>query len=154
VLVRPNLLLTLLLVSACGDDGPNLDEVDRWRLTSANGLPLPAPGNATGGEDWAAGTLQFTGETGTFSRCMRPAGTSDLIDRPTAFVFNAIGGGFELHYFERRANVPDTARLDAGELTLRYRNVVGVTGEEVVGVDILTFVPQPNIPVPACDAVQ
>ena len=39
--------------------------------------------------------------------------------------------------------MPDTATIERGELTLRYRNV---SGDEVEGVDELVFLPRPGAP--------
>ena len=149
---RRVLPLLVFLVVACGDNGPDLEGQRRWRLTGANGLPLPAPGNATGGESWVAGILEFTGETGTFDRCMQPASSSDLFRRPMTFVVHPIAGDeIELSYFDRRGLEPDTASIKDGELTLRYRNVIN---GEVQGVDVLAFILQPGAPAEACSLVR
>jgi hypothetical protein len=140
--------LVVILGTSCGDNGPDLDEQSLWRLTSVNIQPLPALGNATAGETWVAAVLRFAGETGNFDRCMGSLSTSDRFSRPTALVVHPIGDDkLELSYFDRRTTVPDTATLEGGELTLRYRSVV--LGQ-VQGVDVLTFVPQPGAPPEAC----
>ena len=142
------LLLVVIVVTSCGDNGPDLDEPSLWRLTSVNAQPLPAPGNATAGETWVAAVLRLGGETGNFDRCMEVPSTSDRFSRPTALVVHPIGDDrLEVDYFDRRATPPDTATFKGGELTLRYRIVV--LGQ-VQGVDVLTFVPQPGAPTEAC----
>lgn len=138
--MRRRVLPTMMIfAAACGDGGPDIERFEgAWRLTSVNVLPLPAPGNATAGETWAAGVLQITGETGSFDRCMRDPSTSALISRSSAvLVTPASGDEFTLEYFDRRSSPPDTATLSGTQLTLRYRNTL--IGQE--GLDVLAFVP-------------
>ena len=132
----------LILALACGDNGPEAGEIDgAWRLTSVGILPLPAQGTATGGEVWLAAILDVTGQTGFFDRCMRdPSGTT-RVSRSTAVLVDPIDGDrVKVSYFERRVNLPDTATVNGGQLTLRYRDIVS----DPPPVDVLTFVRMPG----------
>jgi hypothetical protein len=134
------LVIATLLVAACGDSGPDTDSfTGDWRLTSVNSQPLPADGNATGGEVWLGAVLQLDQDSGSFDRCMEVSPGSLPVSRSTAVLIAPIGENrIEVSYFERRDNVPDTAEVDGEQLSLRYRNVIG---GEVQGMDELTFVP-------------
>jgi hypothetical protein len=129
----------MTLAAACGDAGPEPGRFEGlWRLTSVNIQPLPAAGNATAGEVWAAAVLQITGETGFFDRCMRDPSTSTLTSRSTPVVVASVSDDrVSVSYFDRRASEPDTATSDGAQLTLGYRNTL--IGQE--GLDVLTFVP-------------
>ena len=133
-------LAMLGLVTACGDAGPHTEDfTGEWRLMSVNSQPLPAAGNATGGEVWLGAVLELGQESGSFDRCMQVSPVSVPVNRSTAVLVDPIDGDrIELSYFEREDMVPDTAEVNGEQLTLRYRNVI--TGE-VQGVDVLTFVP-------------
>jgi len=144
------LLIVVILAPACGDSGPESNGFEKglWQLTSVNGQSLPAPGNATGGEIWAAAFLQFSGATGNFERCMESPSTSERFSRPTALVVHPISDDkAELSYFDRRTPVPDTAALSGAKRTLRFRNVVL---DQVEGVDVLSFVPLAGAPPGVC----
>jgi hypothetical protein len=142
------LLITMTLVAACGDSGPETDRFQGlWRLTSVNIQPLPAAGNATAGEVWAAAVLQVNPETGFLDRCLEDPSTSTRTSRSTAVLIAPVSGDrIEVSYFDRREAVPDTATLDGAQLTLRYRNIL--IGQE--GLDVLTFVPLAGELPPAC----
>ena len=150
--MRRRVLFTVMVfVAACGDGGPEPERFQGlWRLTSANVMPLPAAGNATAGEMWAAAVLQVTGETGFFDRCMRDPATSTLTSRSTPVVVGSISDDrMTVSYFDRRESPPDTATRDAERLTLRYRNTL--TGQE--GLDLLTFLPLEGALPGACSLV-
>lgn len=143
--------LMILFAAACGDSGPETDKfVGLWRLTSVNAQPLPAAGNATAGEVWAAAVLEVSGEIGFFDRCMEAPSTSTRTGRSTPVILAATGRNrVSVAYFDRRANAPDTASLSGTQLTLRYRNTLTVPPE----VDVLTFAPLEGALPVACSLV-
>jgi hypothetical protein len=132
------LSMVVILAAACGENGPGTDGFESlWQLTSVNAQPLPAPGDATGGEIWLSAVLQFSGEGGSFDSCMESPSTSARVSRSTYIVVHPIGGDkAEVSYFDRRTTVPDTVSLNGDRLTLRHRN--SAIGQE--GLDVLTFV--------------
>ena len=136
---RP-LLAMMILVTGCGDSGPEADSYTGvWLLTSVNVQPLPWAGNATGGEVWLGARLELGRQSGTFDRCLETSPVSIPLKRSTGVVVTPISGDrLEVSYFDRSEAVPDTATLNGTELTLRYRNVIS---GEVQGVDVLTFIP-------------
>lgn len=134
---RRLLPVIMIFAAACGDGGPDAGEFEgRWRLTDVNVMPLPAAGNTTGGQMWAAAVLQVTGETGFFDRCLRDPSTLTLTSHSTPVVLASISEDrVTVSYSDRRDSPPDTATRDAERLTLRYRNTL--TGQ----LDVLTFLP-------------
>lgn len=135
----PRLLMALMiLAAACGENEPGTDGVfGNWRLTGANLQPLPAMGNATGGETWAAAVLQLNGSTGIFDRCFRNQATLTKTSLPTTVIVTRISeDSFTVSYDDRDESVPDTATISNDQLTLRYRDTV----EGQAGLDELSFV--------------
>ena len=134
------LLAMIVLVTACGDSGPDADSyTGGWQLSTVNTQPLPSAGNATGGEVWLGAELELDQQSGTLDRCLEASPGAIPLKRSTGVLVTPINGNrLEVSYFERRDAVPDTATLNGTQLTLRYRNVIG---GEVQGVDVLTFVP-------------
>jgi hypothetical protein len=148
--MRRRLLATIMIIAAaCGDGGPEPSGFDGlWRLTDVNVMPLPAAGNTTGGQMWAAAVLQVTGETGFFDRCLRDPSTSTLTSGSTPVIIASTSEDrITVSYFDRRESPPDTATRDAERLTLRYRNTL--TGQA----DVLTFLPLEGGVPAACSLV-
>ena len=138
-MIPRSLMALMILASACGENGPEAEGViGNWRLTGANVQPLPATGNATGGEMWAAAVLELSGDTGYFDRCLRNQPTLTKTSRPTAVVVTRISDDqFTLSYDDRDESPSDTATINNDQLTLRYRDTVD--GQQ--GLDELSFVP-------------
>jgi len=128
----------MILASACGENGPDTDGVTgNWRLTGANLQPLPALGNATGGETWAAAVLQLNGSTGIFDRCFRNQATLTKTSLPTTVIVTRITeDSFTVSYDDRDQSAPDTATISNDQLTLRYRDTV----DGQAGLDELSFI--------------
>jgi hypothetical protein len=143
---RRLLLVTMILVAACGDGGPEISRFEGlWRLTSVNVQPLPSTGNTTGGDFWVAAVLQIERDFGFFERCLEASSTSPRTSQSTTVLIAPISGDrITFSYFDRRQSPPDTARLDGAQLTLRFRNTL--TG----AFDVLTFVPLAGQLPPAC----
>jgi hypothetical protein len=141
-------LITLVVMAACSDGGPETDRFEgRWQLTSVNAQSLPAAGNATGGQVWAAAVLEVGQEFGFIDRCWEDPSTSTRTSYSTPVVVVPISGDrITLSYFDRRESAPDTATMQGAQLRLRYRNTLA--GPE--SVDVLTFVPLTGELPPAC----